>query len=250
MLERLGATVKGILTRRLTYSDIYALVEPSLRNPAPLDFLTDSAELSWAAVTSGESGSFQEHWRTVRLDPILRTISEQPTHGLQCDALRGVLLDAAAASKWAGLVMKLSYEDASEFLRLYPSPSASAMSVDWKLEHVSLELALASLNSAALLQLGRRGFGINQTAFEAWLDLYAEAYGQLVAQAALVGANSPMPDNGPASDALHNDLISSTVATLALMREGIARGKADIEETAARYEHLVAATRALLSATE
>jgi hypothetical protein len=246
MLGRIGATVKGMFSRRLTYDDIHLLIESSLRNPAPLDFLTDSAHISWSIVTGGEAGTFNEHWRSSRLEPLLREISEHPTHGLQRQSLRGILLDEAAMGQWAGMVLKLSEEDAAEVLQEYPNLSASANSLYWKLDHVSLELAFISLNVAVLLELGTRGFGLDQKKLEAWMDLYAEAVGQQIAQAALLGAGYRLPPSQTMPGAHDSDLLHTTMSIVAAMREEIASDQADVEQNAERYEQLVRTTQSLL----
>lgn len=64
MLGKVGAVMKGLLQRRLSYEDLHLLVESPMTNPAPLEFLTESAHLSWAAVTGANPGSFNEHWRS------------------------------------------------------------------------------------------------------------------------------------------------------------------------------------------
>jgi hypothetical protein len=253
MAEMLGgivAALKGMLMRRLTFQDLCTLIESSARDPAPLDFLTESAHLSWANVTSGKAGSFNEHWRNARLLPLLRAISVQPTYGLQCEALRGILLDEAAKGTWAARVLSLPSEEAGEALQDYPDPSASSNSVEWKRDHVSLELVFSSLNTSVLLKLGSRGFGINPGDFEAWSDLYAEAFAQHTAQAALLGAGYAMPPHKVLGDAPDDDILASTISTLAVMREEIASGRGNVEENAERYRQLVQVTQSLLNANE
>jgi hypothetical protein len=246
VLGRLGAIIKGMLSRRLTYSDLHILVESSLMNPTPFDFLTDSAHMSWSIVTGGEDGTFHEHWCSCRLEPLLREISEHPTHGLQRHSLRAILLDEAAKGKWAAMVLKLSVEDVAGVLQEYPNPSASANSLDWKLNHVSLELLFTTLNSAVLLELGTKGFGLDPKQLEAWANLYAEAVGQQIAQAALLGADYGMPPSPSMPDAQSGDILYTTMSIIAAMREEIASDRADVEQNAERYEQLVKTTRSLL----
>lgn len=246
MLRTIRAAAKGMLTRRLTYDDLYALVKSLATKTRPLGFLTDSAEESWERVSAAEAGSCIEHWRTEHLTPLLQEIAEQPTHGLQVNTLRRILLDEAAIGKWTVIILRLPKEDAAEALKDYPDPLAAARSLEWKLEHVSLEFFFTSLNEELLLQLGRRGFAVSRAQLEAWADLYTEAYGQIIAQAALLGAGYGMPPRRGIPDGANHEILHTTMSMVATMREDIATGRADVEHNAGRYRRMVEGTRSLL----
>ena len=246
MLAKVGAAVKGLLQRRLSYEDLHLLIESSLTNPAPLEILTESAHLSWAALTGANPVSFNEHWRSERISPLLQVIAEQPTHRMQACTLRGLLLDEAAIGKWAVMILKLPDDDVAGLLASYPDTSNASRPVEWKREHVALELCFSTMNTAVILTLGNRGFGLTGKQFDPWMDLYGEAFGQQIAQAALLGSELGNPRDSIAGDDVDTLSLFDTIATIAAIREEIIDGNPDVNRNSERYERLVRATKELL----
>lgn len=162
---------------------------------------------------------------------------------MQLCTLRGILLDEVAIGKWSGMILKLSDGDIDELLASYPDAPNASRPVEWKREHVMLELCFSTMNTAVILELGRKAFGLNGKQFEPWINLYGEAFGQ---QIALVGSELGSARSGTASNHSDEPILVDTIATIAAMRDEIVDGHPDVNRNAERYERLVRTTKDLL----
>jgi hypothetical protein len=247
MLARLGAGIKAISGGPLNFSDLAAMMGPSLTDPGRLlGTLTESVYASWESVTGNTNGAgFTENWRNEKLFPCLHAIADQPTQALQQRKLRDLLLAEEEELTTAIEVLRLPNEQAQAFLidrsDKVDAPSSSAS----KREYMGLEVGLCLLNICALLDLSQRGFRIGAGELRTWLDLYGKAFEQVLKLRIslrtlhVVDSHKFSLETSQIAESACEPILSKMKTILLAMREEISNGRADADQFQALYNRLI-----------
>jgi hypothetical protein len=247
MLARLGASLKAVSGGHLSYADLAATMGSALTNPERLlGTLIGSVHASWQSVTGNTDGAaFTENWRTEKLFPHLRAIADQPTSALQRWKLRDLLLNEQEGLVTTAQVLQLPQDQASAFLIGYPNRAAEQKGIAWQREYMGLEMGFHLLDVCALLELARKGFGVNPDGLQPWLDMYGKAFEHTFKVRAVlrtlhvIDPESFTPQSSQAAEVACEPIFSEMNIVLASMRDQISNGRANVDRFRELYNRLV-----------
>jgi hypothetical protein len=250
MLVKLGLRIKGAMGGQLSYAEMATLIESSLNPPREAEWFGES---DWKAVTGRDGvAEFTEHWRNSKLLPHLRAIADQPTPTLQRWKIRDLLLDEQETADMCLKALMLSKEEAEAVLIGDRTDTTGGQCIERKRNQLGLEFVFFTYNHTALLELARKGFGINVKKLEHWLFLYSEAYKFILSHRLLLRTlhvTDPQCytyQDSLAAEAAAEPMFTKMTSLLSAMRDNITSGRCDVERHRQLYNALVDAKDDLL----